>query len=69
MSTVHVKLTKDLEALVAEKVRSGRDADARVGAESPALEAALLQGVSSPHRIYGPATLARVRKTARNPLP
>jgi hypothetical protein len=32
--------------------------------ESPALEAALLKGVRSPHRTYGPATLDRVRKTA-----
>lgn len=73
-----VTLTKELESLVKEKVRSGRYVDEsdvvrdalraleeRGGHESPALEAALLEGVRSPHRIYGPATLNRVRKAAR----
>jgi len=72
-----VTLTKELESLVREKVRSGRYADASDVVrdalrrmeqddeyESPALEAALLEGVRSPHRAYGKATLARVRKAA-----
>jgi hypothetical protein len=33
--------------------------------DSPALEAALLEGARSPHRPYGRATLDRVRKAAR----
>lgn len=74
-----VTLTKELETLVQEKVRSGRYADEsdvvrdalrvleqRDDFESPALEAALLEGVRSPHRPYGKATLDRVRKAARN---
>ena len=68
-----VTLTKELESLV----ESGRYVDASDvvrdalrrleqddDCESPALEAALLEGVRSPHRPYGKATLARVRKTA-----
>jgi len=74
-----VTLTEELEALVKEKVRSGRYADAsevvrdalraleqRDDFESPALEAALLEGVRSPHRPYGKATLSRIRKAARS---
>ena len=34
-------------------------------AESPALEAALLEGVRSPHHAYGAATLERIRQHAR----
>ena len=33
--------------------------------ESPALEAAVLEGVRSPHRPYGKDTMDRVRKAAR----
>ena len=74
-----VTLTKELETLVKKKVRSGlyadesdvaRDAlrtlEQRDDFEAPALEAALLEGVRSPHRPYGKATLDRVRKAARN---
>ena len=72
-----VILTKELESLVQSKVRSGRYTDAsdvvrdalrrmeqEDDYESPALEAALLEGVRSPHRGYGKATLSRVRKSA-----
>lgn len=75
---MNVTLTKELETLVEEKVRSGRYMDEsdvvrdalraleeRGDYESPALEAALLEGVRSPHRAYGAATLGRVRKAAR----
>lgn len=71
---MQVTLTKELEKLVEEKVRSGRYADAsdvmrvlelRDEFESPALEAAVLEGVRSPHRPYGKDMLVRVRKTAR----
>ena len=73
-----ITLTKELEEYVTAKVRSGRYADAsevmrealrtleqREEIESPALEAALLEGVRSPHRPYTMSTLARVRNTAR----
>ena len=76
---MHVTLTKELEKLVQAKVRSGRYADAsdvmrdalrvleqRDEFESPALEAAVLEGVRSPHRPYGKDTLERVRKAARS---
>ncbi|WP_395742919.1 type II toxin-antitoxin system ParD family antitoxin [Prosthecobacter sp.] len=33
--------------------------------ESPALEAALLEGVHSPHRAYDASTLDRIRQAAR----
>jgi antitoxin ParD1/3/4 len=72
-----VTLTKELESLVQEKVRSGRYADASDvvrdalrrmeqddGYEAPELEAALLEGVRSPHRKYGKAVLGRIRKGA-----
>lgn len=75
---MNVTLTRELQALVKSKVRSGRYIDesdvvrdalraleAREDYESPALEAALLEGVRSPHRTYSPATLRRVRKTAK----
>ena len=74
---MNVTLTKELESLVQAKVRSGRYADASEvmrealrrmeqedDYESPALEAALLEGVRSPHRFYGKATLTRVREAA-----
>ena len=73
-----VTLTEELETLVKEKVRSGRYADEsdvmrdalralelRDDYESPALEAALLEGVRGPHQTYGKTTLHRVRKAAR----
>lgn len=73
-----VTLTEELKMLVKEKVRSGRYADEsdvmrdalralelRDDFESPALEAALLEGVRSPHRPYGKATLNRIRTAAR----
>ena len=76
---MQVTLTKELEQLVEAKVRSGRYADAsdvmrdalrelelRDEFEPPALEAAVLEGVRSPHRPYGKATLERVRKNARS---
>ena len=75
---MQVTLTKQLEELVEAKVRSGRYADAsdvmrdalrvleqRDEFESPALEAAVLEGVRSPHHPYGKDTLERVRKTVR----
>jgi putative addiction module CopG family antidote len=74
-----ITLTEALETLVKEKVRSGRYADEsdvmrdalralelRDDYESPALEAALLEGVRSPHRAYGKTTLNRIRNAARN---
>lgn len=73
-----VTLTKELEIMVKEKVRSGRYADEsdvvrdalrtleqRDEFESPALEAALLEGVRSARRPYGKAALERIRKSAR----
>ena len=74
---MNVILTKELESLVRSKVRSGRYADTsdvmrdalrrmeqEDEYESPALEAALLEGVRGPHRPYGKATLSRIRKAA-----
>ena len=74
-----ITLTAELESFVKEKVRSGRYTDEsdvmrdalralelREDFESPALEAALLEGVRGPHRPYGKATLNRIRKMARN---
>jgi antitoxin ParD1/3/4 len=74
-----VTLTEELTTFVKEKVRSGRYADEsdvmrdalralalRDDFASPALEAALLEGVRSPHRPYGKATLERIRKAARH---
>ena len=76
---MQITLTKELEKLVDEKVRSGRYADAsdvmrdalrtleqRDDFESPGLEAALLDGVRSAHRPYGKQTLERVRKAAKS---
>lgn len=73
-----VTLTKELATLVKEKVRSGRYADEsdvvrdalrtleqRDEFESPALEAALLEGVRSVRRSYGMAARERIRKAAR----
>ena len=73
-----VMLTGELEAFIEEKVRSGRYADAsdvvrdalraleqREEFESPELEAALLEGIDSPHHPYGPETLEKIRQAAR----
>jgi putative addiction module CopG family antidote len=73
-----VTLTEELKTFVREKIRSGRYADEsdvmrdalralelRDDFESPALEAAVLEGVRSPHRPYGKAALHRIRKAAR----
>ena len=77
---MEVVLTKELEAYVRAKVRSGRYVDEsdvvrealrsleqQEEQESPALEAALIEGVRSPHRPYGKETLDRVRRAARRP--
>jgi putative addiction module CopG family antidote len=70
-----VVLTEELRTFVKEKVRSGlyadesdvmRDAlralELRDDFESPALESALLEGIRSPHRPFGEATIKRIRK-------
>ncbi len=75
---MEIELTKELEGYVKAKVQSGRYADEsevvrealrdqeqRDGWESPAREAALLEGVRSPRRPYNKATLDRIRKNAR----
>ncbi len=80
LKIMHVTLTEDLEAFVKEKVRSGRNLDAsevvrealrtleqREDFESPALEAALLEGVRSEHRPYDVSALDRIRRTASAP--
>ena len=72
---MQVTLTKELEKLVADKVRSGRYTDEsdvmrdalrvleqRDDYESPALEAAILEGVRGPHRPFGKDTLEGIRK-------
>ena len=76
---MEIALTKELETFIGERVRSGRYVDAsevvrealralqlREEFESPELEAALLEGVRSPHRPYGADTLDRVRETAKS---
>jgi putative addiction module CopG family antidote len=75
---MEVNLTRDLEAFIQDKVRSGRYLDASdVVREalrtlehqellvSPELEAALLEGVRSPHDKYGLETLEEIRQSAR----
>jgi antitoxin ParD1/3/4 len=75
---MQVTLTKELEQFIKNKVESGRYVDQsevvrealrilelREDFESPALEAAVLEGVRSPHRPYSASTLDRIRKTAR----
>ena len=75
---MRIQLTRELESLVKEKVRSGRYADEsdvvrdalraleqRDDYESPALEASLLEGLRSGHRQYSKRTLERIRKGAR----
>jgi putative addiction module CopG family antidote len=74
-----VTLTAEWKTLVKEKIRSGhymdesdvlRDAlralELRDDHESPAFEAVVREGVRSPHRPYGKATLNRVRRAARD---
>jgi antitoxin ParD1/3/4 len=74
---MQITLTKELEEYVDSKVKSGRYVDSsdvirdalRVlefheHSESPALEAAILEGVSSTHQPYGEETLARIRVRA-----
>jgi antitoxin ParD1/3/4 len=75
---MQVTLTKELENFVKARVRSGRYTDEsevvrealralelREDWESPALEAALLEGVRGSHRPYTKATLERVRRNAQ----
>lgn len=75
---MEIALTRSLEAFIEERVRSGRYADAsdvvrdalraleaRDPIESPALEAALLEGVESDHEPYNSETLDRVRRARR----
>ncbi len=75
---MQVTLTRELEQYVKTKVKTGRYADEsevlrdalraleqRDDYESPALEAALLEGLHSPHRPYSKATLDRIRKDAK----
>jgi putative addiction module CopG family antidote len=75
---IRIRLTKEQESWVKEKVRSGRYADEsdvlrdalrelerRDEFESPALEAALLEGVRSGHKRYSKKTLDRIREGAR----
>ena len=76
---MEITLTPELEQFVRNKVRSGRYTDAgevvrdalrnmelREDIESPALEAALLEGVRSPHQSYSKATLNRIREAAKS---
>jgi antitoxin ParD1/3/4 len=75
---MNVVLTRELEALVEEKVSSGRYADAsdvmrdalralevREAFESPELEQALLDGVRSAHSDYTPELLNKIRSAAQ----
>ena len=75
---MRITLTKELELLVEEKVRSGRYQDEtdvvrdalraleqRDNFESLVLEAALLEGVQSEHRPYHKTTVERIREKAR----
>jgi antitoxin ParD1/3/4 len=75
---MEVKLTSELEAFIAENVRSGRYLDAsdvmrdalralklREGFESAELEAELLKGVEGPHRPYGPEIWEQIRRSAQ----
>ena len=74
---MNVILTKELEALVDEKIRSGRYADEsdvvrdalrlleqRDDFEPSSLEEAILAGTSSEHRSYDPTVREEIRKTA-----
>lgn len=74
---MRITLTKELESLVKDKVTSGRYTDEsdvvrdalraleqRDDFESPALEAALLEGVRGGQRQYDKRSLDRIRKGA-----
>lgn len=74
---MNIALPPGLSALVEKWVATGRYADEgdvvrealralerQELDESPALEAALLEGIRSPHRAYGPAVLDSIRKSA-----
>ncbi len=76
---MNIALTKEHEDFISEKMRSGRYVDVsevvcdalcelqvRDGLESAELEAALLEGVRSPHELYGASTLERVRQLAKS---
>ena len=78
LGMMRITLTKELELLVEEKVRSGRYEDEtdvirdalraleqRDNFESLVLEAALLEGVQSEHRPYDKTTVERIRENAR----
>ena len=75
---MQINLTVELEEFVRSKVRSGRYADesevvrealrrleCQEEYESPALEAALLEGLASAHQPYSKATVDRIRNNAR----
>ncbi len=73
-----IQLTPEMEAFIAEQVRSGKYLDAsdvvrdalrtfhliNSPFESPELEAMLLEGVEGPHEPYTPETLERIRREA-----
>jgi antitoxin ParD1/3/4 len=75
---MQISLTRELEDYVEIKVKSGRYLDAsdvirdalrvlelQEQSESPALESAILEGVSSSHEPYGEETLDRIRANAK----
>ena len=75
---MEVTLTGEMEAFIKEKVRTGRYADAsdvvrdalraleqKEDFEPAELEAALLEGVGSPHKAYGTETLEQVCRLGR----
>jgi len=76
--SMEVVLTRELEAFIQEKVRSGRYVDASDVVrdalraleqtdefESPELESALLEGLEGDHKPYGPETWERIRQAAQ----
>lgn len=78
---MEITLPPALNQLVEHLVRTGRYTDEgdvirtalrvlerQEQEESPALEAALLEGVRSPHRPYGPAVLDSIRQAAQNAI-
>ena len=77
---MNITLPPDLKQLVDRLVHTGRYVDEGEVArealrvlerqefeESPALEAALLEGVSSPHQPYDASVLERIRRNAKHP--
>ena len=77
---MEITLTKELEALVEDQVRSGRYLDAsdvirealrvwelREQYESPELEALLLETVDQPSEPYGPWILDEIRQSVSGP--